>query len=149
MKRLVSFLVAALILCSLSFSFGETAPGSPEDFLERGIKFLNEGKYTEAVHELSSAIDLKPELDDAYLNRGIAYIRLKELDKAINDFSILLGRNPNNFRACFWRGTARFANKQYKMALLDVERSLDENPNYALRELCLQSIRQLVFSGSM
>jgi tetratricopeptide (TPR) repeat protein len=47
---------------------------------------LQEDHYTEAIEELTKAIQLNPVLAQAYNARGFEYFKLKQYSKAIADF---------------------------------------------------------------
>jgi Tfp pilus assembly protein PilF len=51
----------------------ETATGSAREHLEIGREYLLEGRYSEAVSELSTAVSLDPKLTEAHNLLGVAY----------------------------------------------------------------------------
>jgi tetratricopeptide (TPR) repeat protein len=63
-------------------------PDQPEMFVERGILFMNEYKYKEAISDFTRAIELEDKLEDAFRYRGLCYHNINKTDKAIRDFSV-------------------------------------------------------------
>jgi tetratricopeptide (TPR) repeat protein len=53
---------------------------------DQGLKYLSEGKLTEAMAEFNKAIEIDPEYVQAYNNRGGIYVEKGLYDKAILDF---------------------------------------------------------------
>lgn len=51
--------------------------------MERGLRYLQEGRYDEAVVEFQAAIEIAPRKGDAYLNLASAYVELGDTDKAM------------------------------------------------------------------
>ncbi|MDM8525040.1 tetratricopeptide repeat protein [Desulfococcaceae bacterium HSG8] len=55
------------------------------DRVEKGKNLYRAGKYREAINELSSAIELKPDYAVAYYNRAIVYYKLGDMKLAESD----------------------------------------------------------------
>lgn len=64
----------------------ETATGSAREHLELGREYLLEGRYGEAVSELSTAISLDPKLTEAHNLLGVAYDKKGFADRAKDSF---------------------------------------------------------------
>ncbi len=64
----------------------ETATGSAREHLEVGREYLLEGRYGEAVSELSTAISLDPKLTEAHNLLGVAYDKKGFADRAKDSF---------------------------------------------------------------
>lgn len=60
----------------------------------RGRALTAEGKYDEAVAELTEAIRLQPDLARAYNARGYAYLLARDFQHALADFDQALRLNP-------------------------------------------------------
>ena len=64
----------------------ETATGSAREHLDVGREYLLEGRYSEAVSELSTAISLDPKLTEAHNLLGVAYDKKGFADRAKDSF---------------------------------------------------------------
>ncbi len=51
--------------------------------MERGLRYLQEGRYDEAVVEFQAAIEIAPKRGDAYMSLANAYLELGDTDKAM------------------------------------------------------------------
>lgn len=64
----------------------ETASGSAREHLELGREYLLDGRYSEAVTELSTAVSLDPKLTEAHNLLGVAYDKKGFADRAKDSF---------------------------------------------------------------
>ena len=64
----------------------ETVTGSAREHLEVGREYLLEGRYSEAVSELSTAVSLDPKLTEAHNLLGVAYDKKGFGDRAKESF---------------------------------------------------------------
>lgn len=64
----------------------ETLTGSAREHLELGREYILEGRYGEAVSELSTALSLDPKLTEAHNLLGVAYDKKGFSDKAKESF---------------------------------------------------------------
>lgn len=68
------------------FTRKDTASGSAREHLEAGREYLLEGRYNEAVSELSTAVSLDPKLTEAHNLLGVAYDKKGFADRAKDSF---------------------------------------------------------------
>lgn len=101
------------------------------DAYKRGVSFLDQSDYLNAIREFSFAINSNPAFDEAYYNRGCAYLNLaiKQFNKkyykaSIRDFSETIKITPNFKEAYINCGTAYFNMHKYKKAIENFEESL-------------------------
>ena len=70
---------------------------------------LQDGRFEEAVEDLTEAVKLNPALPEAYNARGFAYFRLKRYAAAIGDFDEAIRLRPAYPNAYTNRSAARRA----------------------------------------
>jgi tetratricopeptide (TPR) repeat protein len=119
-----------------------------EDFLNRGMDYYSNGKYTTAIVVFSKAASLKPDREDAYFYRGLCYDR-KNLDRsAISNYSKVIAINPDTASAYYNRGRIYQRNRNYDYAIENFTEAINTFPEYAYayhgRGLCY---RNKIFSN--
>jgi Flp pilus assembly protein TadD len=72
-----------------------------------GRKSIQDGKFAEAIEQLSGAIRLDPTSARAYNARGYAHMRLKHFADAVSDFDNAIRLDPNYVNAYQNRAAAR------------------------------------------
>lgn len=64
-------------------------------FANRGITFINLGRFDEAVSDLNKAIELDPKSSFAYAGRGLAYLREDRVESSRRDAEKALSLRPD------------------------------------------------------
>ncbi len=89
MKKIVLIVAAAVTVLAVAVGVTLLIRGhSVSEWQEKydlGIRYLNEGKYDEAVIAFTAAIDIDPK-PQAYANRAQAYAGAGQFDKAVEDY---------------------------------------------------------------
>lgn len=87
--------------------------------------------YKQAMHEISIALDLKPNSSDFMFTLGITHFQLKEFPKAIEVFSKVIRLDNTNPDVWLNRGSARLITGDTLGALSDYNFAIKVNPFYA------------------
>jgi tetratricopeptide (TPR) repeat protein len=104
---------------------------APAHYL-RGTAHLSQGKFAEAVAELSHVIRLDQQFALAYNDRGLAYTHLGDLDAALADFQRALELDPENPLAHANRGIVQQLRGVDTEAWQDLVRGLQLSPQLVL-----------------
>lgn len=78
--------------------------GSDRIFYNRGLAYIREKKYEEAIVDFSHAIQLNPKVTQAYYSRALAYYALGQHTKAMADLDRALLLNSKDSSAQYVRG---------------------------------------------
>ncbi len=103
-------------------------PKSAAQFLTRGTGHYDEGRYNQAIRDLSDAIRRDNKLDAAYTKRGWAFHRKGDYQTALGDFDEALKLNSSNDDAHFGRGMVHRAMKKTKDAIRDFTNAIRLRP---------------------
>jgi tetratricopeptide (TPR) repeat protein len=98
----------------------------------RGYAYCKQGLATQAVADLSKAIELGSREASVWSNRGAAYLNyLHEYDKALADVSKAIDLEPDN--ASFWRnrGIAHGNLRQVDKAIADHSKAIELKTDFA------------------
>ena len=106
----------------------DTASGSAKDHLEAGREYLMEGRYSEAVSELSTAVSLDPKLTEAHNLLGVAYDKKGFGDRAKESFerAVKLEEDADTLNNL---GFSLYQNGNYRAAIDRLKRAAKLAPN--------------------
>ena len=96
---------------------------------ERGEAHYDEGKYSQAIAEYSTAIELNPYRDDYLVRRGWAYERLNEHQNALEDANLAIQIDPGDPRGYDLRAQAFHGLGRYEEAIADFSKAIGLNPH--------------------
>jgi tetratricopeptide (TPR) repeat protein len=99
-----------------------------EDPFDKGLKFLGQQRYDEAVQAFSTAIEIIPHDFQAYNYRGVARALKGNYDKALADYDKAIEIRPRYAEAYNNRGFARTQLGDLNSALNDYARAMKINP---------------------
>jgi tetratricopeptide (TPR) repeat protein len=85
----------------------------------RGSAFIKKRQYSEAIKDLTAAIDLNPQHLESFYDRGTAFSKIGQQDLAISDFSIVLHLNPDHVNAAFGRAACYNTMGHFSKAIED------------------------------
>ena len=102
-----------------------------KEYLRRGIEAEQRGQDSEAIQDLTKAIELRPDYADAYCFRGRAYIIQGEHDRAIQDSTKAIELKPDYAEAYYIRGAAYIIQGEHDRAIQDSTKAIELKPDYA------------------
>lgn len=92
-------------------------PNSAMDYNNRGLMYFRNKQLSEAIKDLTHAIEIDPKLDSAYNNRANCYAAQGDLMTAVSDYDEALNLNPANLRAWINQGITFREMDYYNLAL--------------------------------
>lgn len=106
-----------------------------KEYLDKGIKETNEGKFDDALHSLSRAVGLKPDDALAQFSLAIVYHNMNELESAYDSYSKAIELNPKMIDAYYNRAQALLHDKnvddvKLNMALDDLQKAVELDPKF-------------------
>lgn len=117
-------------------TLGATVPASGSAYFERGLQFVHNKRWAEAIADFTKAMEANPKDVWPVANRAIAYYWSQDLPHAEADFAAAEKIDPEN--AVLWRGRGMLAGSKgdFKGAIVAFGRSLTREPgsSFALRE---------------
>ncbi|HHW49546.1 MAG TPA: tetratricopeptide repeat protein [Clostridiaceae bacterium] len=84
-KVIMTLLISSIIMATSGFSVYSMVakPKFYENFLKLGVKYLQEGKYEEAILEFTKAIKIEKKSTQARVGAAMGYIGKNDIDKAV------------------------------------------------------------------
>lgn len=98
-------------------------------YLLRGVIYLHAKKQSEAVVDLTKAIDLDSSLDRAFAERAGCYAKQQDWRKAIRDITSAIQLNPSVHDYWNMRGGYLCKINDLDQALMDFNRTIEINPS--------------------
>ncbi|MES2024868.1 MAG: tetratricopeptide repeat protein [Pseudomonadota bacterium] len=81
-----------------------TLVGSDRIFYNRGLAYMREKQYDDAIADFSRTVQLNPKVAQAYYNRALAYYALEQYAEAMVDLELGLLLNAKDASAQYVRG---------------------------------------------
>ena len=79
-------------------------PDASLPYIKRGESYLHQGRFEDAIVDLTTAIRLSPDSASLYVDRGRADTKVNDLDAAFDDFSSAIRLNGDLADAYYQRG---------------------------------------------
>jgi len=99
--------------------------------LHRGMAYVAESNYSQALEDFSAALELDQENLKAYYYRGVVHYILQNYPQALEDFNRCLELNPCQYDPLYSRAQIYFCLGNYPQALVDCEQALNIKPESA------------------
>lgn len=81
-----------------------TLVGSDRIFYNRGLAYMREKKYEDAIADFSRTVQRSPKVAQAYYNRALSYYALEKYSEAMADLDHAVSLNARNASAHYVRG---------------------------------------------
>src|SRR6185436_7806910 len=107
----------------------DTSASSAREHLEAGREYLLEGRYNEAISELSMATSLDAKLAEAHNLLGVAYDKKGFADRAKESFERAVKSEPNDADTLNNLGFSLYQNGNYRAAVDRLKRAVKLAPN--------------------
>ncbi len=101
----------------------------PYDY--RGLAYIDQGNFTQAISDCTKAIEINPKDENAYYGRGNSYYKQNNFSQAISDYNKAIEINPNFTEAYFNLGFAYCKQGNFTQAISDYNKAITINPNFA------------------
>lgn len=98
------------------------------ELFEQGLRFHNEGSYTEAINFYTQVIGIHSDFAPAHSNRALAYYDMGEFDQSILDYTRAIELNGKFAEAYLGRGLAYYKKGQLELAIADYQQALRWDP---------------------
>ncbi len=124
-----AILTTAVLACVFVLAACSPISGAAA-YNKRGLDFMSQKKYTEAIADFTEVIRLDPKNAMAYNNRG-AYYSLQKYTEAIADFTEAIRLDPKYAEAYNDRGYAYLYQQKFAEAIADINEAIRLDPEYA------------------
>ena len=94
-----------------------------------GNAYTDQGRYQEAIAQVTEALRINPNYVEAHCNLGFVYARQGRYQEAIAQFTEALRINPNYADAHYNLGNAYVRQRRYQEAIAQITEALRINPN--------------------
>lgn len=98
-------------------------PNLADAYYNRGLIYLDLGKYDEGLADFDEAIRLKPEFSKSYHGKGIIYLEIGQLEKALDNLTISIEMLPTYGRSYYYRSFVYNKLGNNKKALEDMKQA--------------------------
>jgi len=139
-RLLVCFVSTFLVL--LFFSRGICGTEADVHF-EKGVDYINQGDYQQAIEEFNRALTIDSKYVDAYCGIGIAYLHQKKYKEAVEAFKKVIALDPDKAIAYYLLGMAYEEIMNYGEAIAAWNKFLALSPEGKRAERVRKYIKRL------
>ena len=104
---------------------------SAEEYFHSGVTAQQRGQYSEAIQDLTKAIQLKEDYAEAYAFRGGVYHSKNEYDQAIQDLTKAIQLKEDYTDTYLIRGGVYHNKNEYDQAIQDLTKAIQLKEDYA------------------
>jgi tetratricopeptide (TPR) repeat protein len=128
MRLIASF---AFLMCLIVFIAPSLGQQTATDWLNKGQRLVDQGRYNEALQAYDEGIKLDPVWTDLYYHKGTAYNKLDMVDEAVEAFDMVNQINPmDGVVAYYWIGRTLSGAGRYEEAIRAYEASTQSFNTY-------------------
>lgn len=102
-------------------------PDKPAGYFKRGRILLNQQQYSQALNDLTRALQLEKH-SDYFVTRGVIYLEMDNLKMAEADFSSAIDTDPKDHRPWCYLGVIATKQGDPKTAVTRLQKALDLYP---------------------
>lgn len=99
-----------------------------EQYIDRGLVYMQQDKFDEAVSDFDRAVELAPDNSWAYANRGMSHFWRENYGSARRDFDNALELESENWVALQGEGMLFAMEQKFAQAIERFDRAIDINP---------------------
>jgi tetratricopeptide (TPR) repeat protein len=107
-------------------------PKTARDFLDRGDRRLETGRYDMAIRDYAETLRLDPSSSKAKVGRGQAFLAKKDYQTAMEDFNDVLRQDPESVTAYASRGLCYLGLARYAEAIAELSQAIRREPDKAM-----------------
>ncbi len=122
--------VLALIAIAWPLKAGYAVEKTAKYYFDLGTEHMEKGRYSQAVADLTRAIQMNPNYDKAYRQRGNVYFRKGDYDQAIADYNRAMRVAPKVARNYANRALVYLEQGKLDEALADFNEAIALDPKY-------------------
>ncbi len=102
-----------------------------EEYLQSASTYFDQGNSSQAISDLTKAIEINPKFVQAYNNRGFAYAAQNNLTQAASDFTKAIEIDPKNADLYHSRGYIYTKQSNFTQAISDFTKAIEIDPKLA------------------
>lgn len=99
LKNIFAFILLSLLVVNFLSGCSIGSKGSKQRYLISGKKYLEKGKYNEALIQFKNALQMDPGYADAHYHLALTYLKLNYLENAYKELERVKELDPENLDA--------------------------------------------------
>jgi len=141
--RKVLAIYASVFVIAFALGYPEWQPPMYDDSYQKmGHAYMNEGKWSEAIHSYEQAVALNPVFGQAWLGMGIALERRHRWDEALNAFIHAADADPEFAPARYLLGRSLERKGLVEEAIAEYVLAVRLDPEFEKAQKALEKLRR-------